>query len=280
MDNEMAPDTQASHVDDLPKQEPLPHAAFVGPHDEYDFMGATQFRLLCALGLRAHHRLLDFGCGSLRAGRFLITYLGPGNYFGIEPNKWLVDAAFEKEIGADIRRIKNPSFSFNDDFMVTFGGSFDFILAQSIFSHTELDLLERALGNLAGSLAPDGLIVCTFLEASRDCVGDRWIYPDCVTFRPATIQAFLRRAGLHGVRVPWYHPRQDWYILARDRSRLPGAGDRMFLHGAVLNVPRFRESHSVSRRATKRAAKWVARRLPARFKDSLKRILRKENRSD
>ncbi|MGH7086029.1 MAG: hypothetical protein ACREFN_13675, partial [Acetobacteraceae bacterium] len=44
------------------------YTAFVGPPDEYDLMGATQFRLLTALGLRDHHRLLDFGCGSLRAG--------------------------------------------------------------------------------------------------------------------------------------------------------------------------------------------------------------------
>jgi len=44
------------------------HMAYVGPPTQHDFMGATQFRLLCTLGLRAHHRLLDFGCGSLRAG--------------------------------------------------------------------------------------------------------------------------------------------------------------------------------------------------------------------
>src|ERR1700722_19889133 len=57
-----------------------PHyMAYVGPPTHYDFMGATQFRLLCALGLRAHHTLLDFGCGSLRAGRFFLTYLDPGN---------------------------------------------------------------------------------------------------------------------------------------------------------------------------------------------------------
>ena len=53
-------------------------------------MGATQFRLLCSLGLRATHRVLDFGCGSLRAGRFLLTYLDPGGYWGVEPHRWLI----------------------------------------------------------------------------------------------------------------------------------------------------------------------------------------------
>ncbi len=72
------------------------YTAYVGPPQDYDFMGATQFRLLTTLGLRDHHRLLDFGCGSLRAGRLLIPYLNPGNYYGIEPNRWLIDDAYRE----------------------------------------------------------------------------------------------------------------------------------------------------------------------------------------
>jgi hypothetical protein len=65
------------------------YRAFVGPFEQYDVIGASQFALLYALGLRQHHRLLDVGCGSLRAGRMLIAYLEPGNYAGIEPNTGL-----------------------------------------------------------------------------------------------------------------------------------------------------------------------------------------------
>jgi len=54
------------------------YTAYVGPPNQYDFMGATQFRLLTTLGLREHHAVLDFGCGSLRAGRLLIPYLLEG----------------------------------------------------------------------------------------------------------------------------------------------------------------------------------------------------------
>src|SRR5258705_9481939 len=86
------------------------YMAFVGPPTQYDFMGATQFRLLCTLGLRSHHSVLDFGCGSLRAGRLLISYLDKGKYFGIEPNMWLIEKAIENQIGRDLIRIKNPQF--------------------------------------------------------------------------------------------------------------------------------------------------------------------------
>ncbi|MEM7167233.1 MAG: hypothetical protein AAF581_17355 [Planctomycetota bacterium] len=73
-------------VSDLRAGDPH-YRAYVGAPGQYDFMGATQFRLLCTLGLRGHHRLLDFGCGSLRAGRLLMTYLEEGRYHGVEPNQ-------------------------------------------------------------------------------------------------------------------------------------------------------------------------------------------------
>ena len=61
------------------------YRSYVGPTHQYDLIGAAQFALLYALGLREHHRLLDIGCGSLRAGRMLISYLAPGGYTGVDP---------------------------------------------------------------------------------------------------------------------------------------------------------------------------------------------------
>lgn len=63
---------------------PQAYRSYVGPADQYDLIGAAQFALLYALGLREYHRLLDIGCGSLRAGRMLISYLNSGGYTGVE----------------------------------------------------------------------------------------------------------------------------------------------------------------------------------------------------
>lgn len=223
-----------------------PHyTAYVGPPHQYDFMGATQFRLLCTLGLRGHHRLLDFGCGSLRAGRLLIPYLNPGNYFGIEPNDWLIREAIEKEVGQDQVRIKAPTFSNDASFDPNvLGVKFDYIVAQSIFSHTGTDLIAKGLRGIREALQDDGLAAVTFIEAGKDFDGTGWIYPGCVRYRRRSIVSFASDASLTAMRLPWFHPRQTWYLLARDPSRLPTPKERRFLRGAVLHDAELADSVS------------------------------------
>jgi len=213
-----------------------PHyIAYVGPPTQYDFMGATQFRLLCALGLRAHHYLLDFGCGSLRAGRLFISYLDEGRYFGIEPNKWLIEDAINYQVGKDLIRLKKPRFDYNSDFATdVFSQGFDFIIAQSIFSHVSSNLIGIALRNFKESLKPNGLIATTFIEGDSDFEGNGWIYPDCVKYRPSTIKRFAKDVGLFIIRIPWYHPRQNWYLLSGDKNRLPKEDMLQHLTGIVL----------------------------------------------
>lgn len=200
--------------------------AYVGPPAQYDVMAATQFSLLCHLGLRETHRVLDFGCGSLRAGRLLIPYLLPGNYHGLEPNRWLIEDGIDKHLGADQVRLKAPHFHHNSDFEIEgLGGPFDFIVAQSIFSHTGADLVRTALSSFAGNVTPDGLLVATFIHPEQlnvdgDFPGSGWIYPDCVAYRSETVSAFFTQAGLACQRLQWFHPRQTWYVAASSASTL------------------------------------------------------------
>ena len=198
------------------------YKSYVGPPDRYDFMGATQFRLLTSLGLRQTDKLLDFGCGSLRSGKLFIPYLGQSNYFGIEPNKWLVEAGLANELGKDILKVKKPLFLHNSDFEVHFDIQFDFVVAQSIFSHTCLSLVIKGMHSIAGSLKDDGKALVTFVERPRDYDGsEEWVYPECTHFRRATIARVLEETGFYWRRLPWFHPSQTWYLLAKRREVLP-----------------------------------------------------------
>lgn len=223
------------------------YLAYVGPPDQYDAMAATQFRLLTTLGLREHHQLLDFGCGSLRAGRLLIPYLLPGHYHGIEPNTWLIEDAIAREIGRDQIGLKRPVFRANADFNTDgFGVRFDFILAQSVFSHAGRNLIATALAGFRRNLTEGGLVLATFVDARRSGVPenarDGWFYPEVVAYREETIGRLIQEAGLVGLLLPWFHPRQSWYAMAPTMDALPPISKMAHLSGAVLRDPEFAKS--------------------------------------
>ena len=221
------------------------YRSYVGPPDQYDLMGAMQFRLLTSLGLRERHKVLDFGCGSLRVGRLLIPYLQSNCYFGVEPNQWLVEDAIDRQLGRDILKIKSPSTSSNNDFAVPFSGvSFDFILAQSVFSHTGLDVAENILKEFSRVLAPRGIIAVTFSLShdGSDFSGSGWVYPKCVRYRTDTVTDLANRVGLIAIEIPFFHPRQRWFLMSHSREMLPPGQHLELLSGAVFNVDEFAQS--------------------------------------
>lgn len=217
------------------------YRAFVGPPRQYDLIGAEQFRLLTSLGLREQHSVLDFGCGSLRAGRLLIPYLDAGRYYGIEPNRGLIDDAFRFELGADIRRLKRPEFSYNSDFRIPFQGrKFDYILAQSILTHTGLDISTLLLKEIARALAPGGIAVINFWKVDyveTDCDKTGWVYPACVGYTGETIRDLIAHADLQAHRLNWYSPRATWFLLNRPGECSLTDKQLQLLRGPVLLEP-------------------------------------------
>jgi SAM-dependent methyltransferase len=216
-------------------------------------MGAMQFSLLFALGLRSQDRLLDIGCGSLRAGRLFISYLDKGGYSGLDPNRWLIDQALENDLGREIMTIKSPSFAYNDRFDLSGLGDFDFILAQSIASHTGPQMTKLLLRAIRQGLKPGAKAVVTFKHASlTDNATEGWFYPDCVHYRRRTIHRWLGEAGLVGAPLAWYHPRQTWWLLARDDTEMPPRLFRSLSWGGTLAWGR---SWKFGRRLQRRAGR-------------------------
>lgn len=198
------------------------YRAHVGPADRYDVFSAVQFNLLTSLGLRDEHTLLDVGCGSLRAGRLFIPYLRPGHYFAIEPLPWLVQEGIEREMGADQVRIKRPTFSHDGDFtLTTFGRQFDFILAQSIFSHTSQAQMRRCFSEAKKALKPGGVFAATFFEGAENYEGDEWVAKSTYTMQ--RLRELVEEQGLALTPIEWRHPDMQRWVLIHH----PGAGVRL-----------------------------------------------------
>jgi cyclopropane fatty-acyl-phospholipid synthase-like methyltransferase len=199
------------------------YRAYVGPPDRYDLVAAMQFNLLTSLGLREFHFLLDIGCGSLRAGRLFIPYLLPAHYFGIEPEKWLVDEGLRNELGEDIIRIKRPTFSYNSLFNFSeFGQKFDFVVAQSIFSHASQAQIRDCLANVEKCLKPNGILAATFVQGRKNYEQEEWLYPECVTYTSRRMRRLVCESGLVAKIIKWHHPNsQTWILIRRRRSGSP-----------------------------------------------------------
>lgn len=205
------------------------YRAFVGSAKNYDLVSAMQFNLLTFIGLREHHFLLDIGCGSLRAGRLFIPYLLTGKYFGLEPERWLVAEGIKNELGEELIRIKKPTFVYDDSFTLTaFNQKFDFILAQSIFSHASQKQIAECMHEAKEVMKPAAIFAATFLEGESNYSQDDWFYPGCVTYTFERFADIVRMEGLDCKRLDWYHPNeQTWTVIffPENASNLPPLED-------------------------------------------------------
>ncbi len=175
----------------------------------WDALGRLQFEYLRAEGLAPHHVLLDVGCGCLRGGVHFARYLAPGHYYGLDVNASLIEAGYGVELPAAglAGRVARDHLLVNGRFEAwRFGLSFDFALAQSLFTHLPPALIRDCLREVARVLAPGARFYATFFEApdgpQRDSL--RHTPGDIVSY--ATRDPFhYRRADLeacaHG--LPW-----------------------------------------------------------------------------
>ena len=214
-----------SRPDDFGRRLPIGarhYRAYVGPPEKYDLVGAMQFNLLTHLGLREFHYLLDVGCGSLRAGRLFIPYLLPGHYYGIEPQSWLIDEGIKNELGQEILQIKQPVFSYDSNFdCLYFNQKFDFVVAQSVFSHAARSQIRQCLFNIEKCLKPDGVMAATFVKGNVDYEGEGWIYPECVTYTIEQMKRLATEVGLKAAPIDWQHPNgQTWVLITRPCTRV------------------------------------------------------------
>lgn len=137
-----------------------------------------QYNYLLDQGLKPEHKFLDIGCGHFRAGLLFINYLIKGNYYGFDAD---LDEV-KKDMGGILEYKlfhKSPNIFITSDFEVpTEDGFFDFMLAQSIFTHLPDEVITNAMDNLIPKLKPGGLFYSLDQNLS-------WISRSTYSNRPA-----------------------------------------------------------------------------------------------
>jgi SAM-dependent methyltransferase len=191
----------------------------------WDRIADLQFEFMTGAGLRPEHFLLDIGCGSLRGGSRFIPYLDPGRYFGVDRSRELIETGLAEEIDPQVRGAKRPTVAVMEDFgFERLGRSFDFALAQSLFTHLPLNSIMRCLVNAARVLESDGRFYATFFENPdkrnvdpvRQLATDSHYDADPYHYDLGTLSCVCRGTGLELEYLgDWGHPRGQRMLVFR-----------------------------------------------------------------
>lgn len=133
-----------------------------GAERQFGIAGADVFRALAErFDIQPHHRVIDYGCGSLMTGVHFIGALAPGNYFGldvtpsfIEMGKELMGQALVDEKHPRLTTISERSLSAAADFQA------DFVVSNAVAYHVHPAELPSYCHNLVRITAKQG---CTLV---------------------------------------------------------------------------------------------------------------------
>lgn len=208
-------------------------------------LGRLQLSFLRSHGLRPEHRVLDVGCGPLRAGVHLVDYLDPGHYYGVDINESVLDAGYEHELTEPLRaKLPREHLRADDRFDCDFGEQFDYAIANSVFTHVSLNQVRLCLYRVARTMRPGGRFFATFFRAPRSHPldeprgdGKLWTERNAFFYYRADLEWAARWSPWETRYIGrWGHPRYQMMMEfrrlepgeeRRNRSRVARAASRL-----------------------------------------------------
>ena len=181
-------------------------------HDSWIKIGQMQFDYLIGHGLKPGDRMLEIGCGNLRAGRLFIDYLDAGNYYGIDISPDILLAATDTAEEYALQR-KLPHLTLVRDMSLGFlpDGHFTVVHAHSVFSHSPIEVIDECLRTVRRVMAPDGFFDFTF---DRTEGAEHHVLHEDFYYRTETLIALAARNGLQARFMA------DWELLPHEQSKL------------------------------------------------------------
>ena len=150
-----------------------------GPVDKFSIVGRLYLITLLKLGITPDSKILDVGSGALRGGYWLIHFLKPGGYFGIEPNTRMLESGLQTLFDEEILKYKKPRFDNNSEFdFSVFSKKFDYVVARSIWTHCSKDQIEIMLDQFIKYTGAGGVFLTSYIRpvmGFTDYKGKKWI---------------------------------------------------------------------------------------------------------
>ncbi|MGI5271467.1 class I SAM-dependent methyltransferase [Nonomuraea sp. CA-218870] len=181
-------------------------------HRRWLALGQMQFDYLVEHGLKPECRMLEIGCGNLRAGRLFIDYLDTGNYYGIDISPDILMAA-QDTLAEHGLVDKLPHLTPVRDLRFAFLPSehFDVVHAHSVFSHSPIEVIDECFAHVGRVMKPRGWFDFTF---DRTEGKEHHVLREDFYYRTETLVALAARHGLDAVFM------EDWEQLPHKQSKI------------------------------------------------------------
>jgi SAM-dependent methyltransferase len=190
------------------------HEAAVGSKTRESWLkiGQLQFDYLLRHDLKPGARMLEIGCGNLRAGRLFIGYLDAGNYYGVDISPEILLAAQDTVTEFGLQE-KLPHLALVRDMKLAFlpAGQFDVVHAHSVFSHCPASVIDECLDHIGRIMAPGGFFDFTFDRTSGQ---EHQVLREDFYYRTETLVAMAARHGLTARFM------DDWEKLGHPQSKM------------------------------------------------------------
>lgn len=181
-------------------------------HERWLALGEMQFAYLREHGLKPADRMLEIGCGNLRAGWRFIQYLNPGNYYGIDISPDILLAAQDTLVRYNLRDklpcltpVRDLTFAFLPD------EHFTVVHAHSVFSHCPMETLDECLAHVGRIMRPEGFFDFTF---NRTEDREHHVLREDFYFRTDTL---IELARSHGLEARFM---EDWEQRPHRQSKI------------------------------------------------------------
>jgi SAM-dependent methyltransferase len=181
-------------------------------HQSWLKLGQMQFDYLVGHGLKPGDRMLEIGCGNLRAGRLFIDYLDPGNYYGVDISPDILLAA-QRTIAEFGLQAKLPYLTLVPDLRLGFlpDRQFTVVHAHSVFSHSPTEVIEECLAHVGRIMAPDGFFDFTF---DRTEGTEHHVLREDFYYRAETLIALAAKHGLQAQLM------EDWQATGHAQAKI------------------------------------------------------------
>ena len=181
-------------------------------HESWLKLGQMQFDYLVKHGLQPGDRMLEIGCGNLRAGRLFIDYLEPGHYYGLDISPDILVAAQETIAEYNLQD-KLPHLTVVSGLKFGFlpPEQFTVVHAHSVFSHSPIEVIDECLAHVGRIMTKDGIFDFTFDRTEGE---EHQVLREDFYYRTETLIALADKHGLDAQFM------EDWEELPHLQSKI------------------------------------------------------------